>query len=68
MTITGNDQPRQHCYKEDRCYENLEGKGHWINELINYEAVNRTAPATPGLLKMSTVVRQLRDDLSPESL
>ena len=25
----------------------------WMNELINYEAVCRTAPATPGLLIMS---------------
>ena len=50
VKITGNDQPRQHCCKEHRCYEYLEEKGHWINELINYKAVYRTAPATPGLL------------------
>ena len=25
---------------------------HLINQLINYEAVCRTAPATPGLLNM----------------
>ena len=24
----------------------------WLNELINYEGVCRTAPATPGLLKL----------------
>ena len=28
----------------------MEEKGRWINELISYEAVYRTAPATPGLL------------------
>ena len=27
-----------------------------INELINYEAVYRTAPATPGLLNIYTVM------------
>ena len=35
-------------------YEDLEEKDHWltqwINELMNDEAVYRTAPATPGLL------------------
>ena len=32
-------------------YEDLEEKDELINELINDEAVYRTAPATPGLLK-----------------
>ena len=36
-------------------YEDLEEKDHWLNEWINqsisHEAVYRTAPATPGLLK-----------------
>ena len=31
-------------------YEDLEEKDELMNELINYEAVYRTAPATPGLL------------------
>ena len=35
-------------------YEDLEEKAHrmneWMNESMNYEAVYRTAPATPGLL------------------
>ena len=38
IKITGNDQLRQHRYKQDRCYEYLEEKAHlltdWINELI----------------------------------
>ena len=33
-------------------YGDLEEKAHWMNELINGEAVYRTAPATPGLLKV----------------
>jgi hypothetical protein len=36
-------------------YEDLEEKDEWINQLINYEAVYRTAPATPGLLKTGRV-------------
>ena len=31
-------------------YEDLEENDESIKELINYEAVYRTAPATPGLL------------------
>ena len=31
-------------------YEDLEEKAHSLTHLINYEAVCRTAPATPGLL------------------
>ena len=34
-------------------YEDLEEKDHWLNYLNNYEAVYRTAPATPGLLIMT---------------
>ena len=38
-------------------YEDLEEKadwiGQWINQLINHEAVYRTAPATPGLLNIT---------------
>ena len=37
----------------DLCYyEDLEEKAEWVTELINHEAVYRTAPATPGLLIM----------------
>ena len=32
------------------CCEDWEEKGELLNELINHEAVYRTAPATPGLL------------------
>ena len=32
-------------------YWRFGGKG-WVGELINYKGVYRTAPATPGLLKM----------------
>ena len=35
-----------------RYYEVLEEKDESINELINDEAVYRTAPATPGLLNI----------------
>ena len=38
-------------------YEDLEEKDDLITELINHEAVYRTAPATPGLL--NTLVRPL---------
>ena len=31
-------------------YEDLEEKDDWVTEWINYEAVYRTAPSTPGLL------------------
>ena len=34
-------------------YEDLEEKDDWLNEWINYEAVYRTAPATPGLLTIT---------------
>ena len=34
------------------CCEYLEEKGESLNELISDEAVYRTAPATPGLLKL----------------
>ena len=33
-------------------YEDLEEKDEWLNQWINDEAVYRTAPATPGLLKI----------------
>jgi hypothetical protein len=51
-------------------YEDLEEKDEWINEwinkLINYEAVYRTAPATPGLLKIyRAFLWVLIEDLSP---
>ena len=32
------------------CFEDLEEKDHWINQLMNDKAVCRTAPATLGLL------------------
>ena len=32
-------------------YEDLEEKDDWLNQLMNDEAVNRTAAATPGLLR-----------------
>ena len=36
----------------DLCYyKDLEEKAHWLNESMNYDAVYRTVPATPGLLK-----------------
>ena len=35
-------------------YTDLEEKDEWIIELINYEAVYRTAPAIPGMLKTSS--------------
>ena len=35
-----------------RYYEDLEKKAHWINELINYEGVYRTALGTPSLLNI----------------
>ena len=42
-------------------YEDLEEKADWTTELINDKAVYRTAPATPGLLKMySTYLFQSR--------
>ena len=37
-------------------YEDLEEKDDSINELINEEAVYRTAPATPGLLKICSAL------------
>ena len=35
-------------------------KDEWINQLINHEAVYRTAPATPGLLMTEVIVEQPR--------
>ena len=35
-------------------YEDLEEKADWINEWMSNKAVYRTAPATPGLLNIST--------------
>ena len=32
--------------------EKDESLNEWMNELINYEGVGRTAPATPGLLNI----------------
>ena len=36
-------------------YEDLEEKAHWINQSVKWEAVFRTALATPGLLNTSNV-------------
>ena len=33
-----------------QCLEDSERKDHSMNQLVNYEGVYRTAPATPGLL------------------
>ena len=33
----------------------MEEKAHWLSELINHETVDRTTPATPGLLKIRDV-------------
>ena len=41
-------------------YEDLEEKDEWINQLINHEAVYRTAPATPGLLNISSYQQYVR--------
>ena len=45
-----------HVVWEWRCFEDIFTKdelpNEWINELINYKGVCRTAPATPGLLKI----------------
>ena len=35
-----------------------------MNELINYEAVYRTAPATPGLLNIQQPLRYDQQDIS----
>ena len=38
-----------------RCFEDFEEKG-WLTELMNHEAVCRTAPATPGLSNTACVL------------
>ena len=39
-------------------YEDLEEKDEWPNDWMNHEAVYRTAPATPGLLKIKSMFVQ----------
>ena len=34
------------------CFEHIVEKDDWVSEFINYKAVCRTSPATPGLLKI----------------
>ena len=46
VKIIGNDQPQQHCCKEDRYND----EDRYYEDLEEKEAVYRTAPATPGLL------------------
>ena len=34
-----------------QCFEYISTSHEWVSQSVNYEAVYRTAPATPGLLK-----------------